>query len=205
MTKQSTNPIKRIKIDEHIKSATKNSPIKKQASENIKSDAGIKRGRGRPRKNTQLDDNAPKISGSGLSPSLMDSNGGNQGSNPADSLSGSPNIKPIYDTTEEAKGVLQAPFEVAAGLTGCEKLRLSESQVFALAPSFKVVYDKRIAPYLGENADIYAFGMVFVGILFGKVTEYKEWQKTQVKKTETNYYASMDADIKPQILTEHHA
>lgn len=152
--------LKRVKIDEHIKATGG-------------SEQPVKRKRGRPRKNPNA---------------LGQSQQANAGGNPLDSMADSyqaqenighaepPKVEPVYDTTEEAKAFIRAPFDIAAGLTGIKDLALYPSQLEALTPSFKVVYDKRIAPYMGENADIYAFCIVMAGITFEKVQVFREYQ-----------------------------
>ena len=155
--------IKRVKIDEHIKST-------------VGSNAEpAKRKRGRPRKNPVASSDSQQVIGSGNSLGGQSFNPQNQTSfNPASIES--PKIQPVYDTTEEAKAFIRAPFDIAAGLTGIKDLALYPAQLEALAPSFKVVYDKRIAPYMGENADIYAFCIVLAGITFEKVQVFREHQ-----------------------------
>lgn len=177
--------IKKVKIDEHIRSTKKGN-----------SEAAMPRKRGRPRKDHGGDAGAGKLqSTEGTSAPFSTINGSeiSQDKQPVTL----PEIKPVYDTTEEAKGFLRAPFDIAAGITGIPKLALYPSQIDALAPSFKVVYDKRIAPYMGENADLIAFGMVFAGIVFEKVQVFKE--ETQKEKPKE----SQSTNSVPSIVTEH--
>lgn len=155
--------LKKVKIDEHIKSS------------NSGNSEAPKRKRGRPRKSAEPLA-IPTISNSPPSPRHVDSESQQEDINHS--------IEPVYDTTEEAKGFLRAPFDIAAGLTGIPKLALYPAQLDALAPSFKIVYDKRIAPYLGEEADLITFAMVFSGILFEKVAVYKEEAAKLEKKEE---------------------
>jgi len=181
--------IKKVKIDEHIKTA------KGSVNQNTP------RKRGRPRKDRTesnggsiLQDVGSGSSGAGFSDAPIDH---------ASDLIHQPSIvEPIYDTTEEAKGVLRAPFDIAAGLTGIAGLALTPSQIDALAPSFKVVYDRRIAPYMGDNADLIAFGMVFAGVAFQKVQIFRdEMEKRRPTKKET----PTESAGSPFIPTEHHA
>lgn len=181
--------IKKVKIDEHI-NATKRKAIVETA---------IVRKRGRPRKDNVSDDRARKLQpaeGASTSPGAIDSRPIDQNKQPATI----PAIQPIYDTTEEAKAFLRSPFDIAAGLTGIQKLALYPSQIDALAPSFKVVYDKRIAPYMGNNADLIAFGVCAAGIIFEKVQVFQ--QENNKKKDEPTQKES--AASSPYIQTEHH-
>lgn len=153
------NELKRVKIDEHIKATVGSG------------EPPVKRGRGRPRKNPKSLSDSQQIGGVGNSLPSDALHSGNQigasGAQP-------PKIEPVYDTTEEARAFIRAPFDIASGLTGIPQLALYPSQLDALTPSFKTVYDKRIAPYMGANADIYAFAIVFAGIAFEKVTVFNE-------------------------------
>lgn len=153
--------LKRVKIDEHIKST-------------VGSNAEpAKRKRGRPRKNPVSSSDPQQVIGSGnpfhSQPSHSPDQAGIGSPQP-------PKIEPVYDTTEEAKAFIRAPFDIAAGITGIKDLALYPAQLEALTPSFKVVYDKRIAPYMGANADIYAFCIVMAGITFEKVQVFREHQ-----------------------------
>lgn len=186
--KKEKSVLKKVKIDDHIK--TSNTGISQNQP----------RKRGRPRKNTESFSNAGKINGPGntsisdpIKHSLEENNSHTELQ---------PEIQPIYDTTEEAKGFLRAPFDIAAGLTGIQKLALYPHQLDALAPSFKLVYDKRIAPKLGEDADLIAFAVVASGVIFEKVAVWKEeTEKTQkVQEQKTN----QDSSGTPFIPTEHH-
>lgn len=153
--------IKRVKIDEHIKST---------AGTNAEP---LKRKRGRPRKNSiPSGDSQQAVTGGNPLNSIPFDSQNQAGSGPAQP----PKIEPVYDTTEEAKAFIRAPFDIAAGLTGIKDLALYPAQLEALTPSFKVVYDKRIAPYMGANADIYAFCIVMAGITFEKVQVFREHQ-----------------------------
>lgn len=154
--------LKRIKIDEHIKStAGTNQPE-------------VKRKRGRPRKNPIVSGDAKQAGGIGSTLSFNAGNPIHEGSHAATQ---SPKIEPVYDTTEEAKAFIRAPFDIMAGLTGIADLALYPHQLDALAPSFKVVYDRRIAPFMGQNADLYAFAIVLSGIAFEKVLIFKQHQE----------------------------
>lgn len=172
--KNKTQPqIKKVKIDEHIRQIGQRS-----------SQQTVKRGRGRPRKVTEH-----SAGGSGT----LDEARGDQAfsvTDPASMSEGSnvhqpTEVQPVYDTTEEAKAFLSAPFSIVAGLTGIKELDLYPSQLDALAPSFKLVYDKRIAPNMGEHADLIAFGICASGVLFEKVQVYRDYVKqNQPKKAE---------------------
>lgn len=159
MSKNEKQKPKVVKIDEHIRKS------KNSVQETVR------RGRGRPRKDAGSNE-AGGFNSSSPSKPLDD-----RVSLPVKPVAPtipSETIKPQYDTTEEAKGLISAPFEVVAGLTGNPKYKLYPAQLEAIAPSFKVVYDKRLAPKMGENADLIAFGMVFVGVLFEKVSVARE-------------------------------
>jgi len=186
--KKDKTVLKKVKIDDHIRASNQginqNQPRK----------------RGRPRKNTESFSNTGKIDGPGSS-SISDTiNFKSEENNTSTQLL--PEVQPIYDTTEEAKGFLRAPFDIAAGLTGIQKLALYPHQLDALAPSFKIVYDKRIAPKLGEDADLIAFAVVASGVIFEKVAVWREetekTQKTQEQKS------NQDSAGAPYIPTEHH-
>jgi hypothetical protein len=183
--KKETTVLKKVKIDEHIKSTKKS---------NSSASTGK---RGRPRKNTEQLHDAGKINLGGdssssvtLSESVETHIGDNQ---PA-------SIEPVYDTTEEAKGFLRAPFDIAAGLTGIQKLALYPAQLDALAPSFKIVYDKRIAPKLGEDADLIAFAIVASGVIFEKVSVWREAKALEEPKVVKH----TDTAGTPFIPSEHH-
>lgn len=188
--KQQKQTIKKVKIDEHIKKASTTGSKTPTTGK-----------RGRPRKIREGSNGRPEFapnSGTDQPLRLDHQESLNQDAN-IDSVQQA--IEPVYDTTEEAKGFLRAPFDIAAGLTGIKALSLYPTQLDALAPSFKVVYDKRIAPYMGENADLIAFTMVFMGVAFEKVQVYRE--ETAKLKPEIKPQATDEAG-KPFIPTEHH-
>lgn len=160
--KKISTTIKKVKIDEHIKQNKTNS-------------SSTARKRGRPRKNTEHVSISPEADAGRGAPSSLSFNQSVEENIGA--IEQQTAIEPIYDTTEEAKGFLRAPFDIAAGLTGIKNLALYPSQLDALAPSFKVVYDKRIAPKLGEDADLIAFAIVASGIVFEKVQVYRDEHK----------------------------
>lgn len=185
--------LKKVKIDDHIK-ATKGNNTKPVPGK-----------RGRPRKNTDGNDGATKLqstTGATSQPSLPKPIESNQ-NNPPNGGTAPITIQPIYDTTEEAKGFLRAPFDIVAGLTGVSKLALYPSQIDALAPSFKIVYDKRIAPHMGQNADLIAFGMVFAGIAFEKVQVFRE-EKKKLESDNKHAPVSTNENGAPIIPHEHH-
>lgn len=177
--------IKKVKIDDHIKSSGK------------KSEQTTIRKRGRPRKSGAQSNDQHAPIGSGIESFNSDIQ---ESINGDINNSNSQAIQPVYDTTEEAKGFLRAPFDIAAGLTGIPKLALYPQQLDALAPSFKVVYDKRIAPYMGDNADLIAFVMVFSGIAFEKVGVFKE---EQAKRKPKENVKNTDSSGTPFIPMEH--
>ena len=182
--------IKKVKIDEHIKKST-------SSNQSI-----TPKKRGRPT-GSRKQFNSPQANLSSTSDSIGTTNNESFDANFSTiKPNTSEEIQPIYDTTEEAKGFLRAPFDIAAGLTGIQKLALYPHQLDALAPSFKVVYDKRIAPYMGENADLIAFSMVFLGVAFEKVGVYKE-EIAKIKPKENK--PQTDSTGTPYIPTEHFA
>ncbi len=173
--------LKEVKIDEILKASK---------TKNIENSA--RRGRGRPRK-SELQ------AGQAESQRLISSNDAAQGTSSNSAMGAidpkndqqaqlSSQVVPIYDTTEEAKAFIQGPFEIAAALTKYKDFKLFSEELEAITPSFKLVYDKRIKPSLGENADIYAFAVVFAGIAAKKAYGYSEWKKSQ-EKTEQDYSA----------------
>jgi hypothetical protein len=177
--------LKKVKIDDHIKNSKKG---------NNQTPTGK---RGRPRKN----------------PDALLSTGFNYpggGAPSSDTLSESDEtsirdsiqaVEPIYDTTEEAKGFLRAPFDIVAGLSGIPELALYPQQLDALAPSFKIVYDKRIAPKLGEDADLIAFAVVLSGVAFEKIGV---WREVTGKAQKTAEAEKLKTNEPPFIPTEHH-
>lgn len=175
--------LKRIKIDDIIR-ATKST---QQSS--------IPRARGRPKRSD------PHL-GNPSSAIRTDGNAAIPNSSPSHPGPATPTLNPApitvvpqYDTTEEAKGFLRTPFEAAAGLTNIPTLNLLPAELEALMPSWKVVYDKRIAPNLGSNADLIAFGMVAGGILFNKYSIYKvEAKRIEIAKKNSPMRV---ADVKP--------
>lgn len=153
--------LKKVKIDDHIrgiKSSGDKAPARK---------------RGRPRKN-HGPDQTPENGFGDQNPSSSVLDRSPLSENPSAPELPAPEIEPVYDTTEEAKAFLRSPFEIAAGATGWERLNLYPAQLEALAPSFKIVYDKRIKPKLGEEADLIAFTMVLSGVIFEKVQVVRE-------------------------------
>lgn len=190
-TKNKTE-IKKVKIDEHIRASKgTNKPASQSAAP---------RKRGRPRKTGAEFNAADSITGgSGQSSKVIDQ--------PVDDSvsftqhSNEVEIEPVYDTTAESRAFLEAPFSVAAGLTGIPKLALYPTQLDAMAPSFKLVYDKRIAPYMGDNADLIAFTMCAMGVVFEKVQVFREEseKRAPVQKPQPSDSAGM-----PYIPTEHH-
>jgi hypothetical protein len=179
--------IKKVNIDDHIKSSGK------------KNQSSTKGKRGRPRKDRAQSNIEHTTIGSGaesLSADQQESYDGNI------DHSQQHKVEPVYDTTEEAKGFLCAPFAVAAGLAGIPELNLYPEELNALAPSFKIVYDKRIAPYMGENADLIAFTMVAAGIVFKKVQVIKAHQE---KNKPVERKQATDSSGMPFIPTEAHA
>ena len=158
--------LKKVHIDDHIKSARTN-----QTTNTGK--------RGRPRKNPEPSGDPGKVNASGNT-SLFDSLDKSVETSISDTSY--PEVVPAYDTTEEAKGFLRAPFDIAAGLANNTRLALYPAQLEAMAPSFKIVYDRRIAPNMGDHADLIAFAMVASGVIFEKVAIFKEQREMEKPK-----------------------
>jgi hypothetical protein len=162
--------LKKVKIDEHIKSV-------KQANSDP-----VKRKRGRPRKNP-----LPPQSSIGNSETMGSENDGSESFNSTQSgenysnQASAPQIEPIYDTTPEAKGLLCTPFAALALLFQNQKLTLDESEIESLMPTFKPVYDNRIKPRMGENADLISFGAAFTVVLVRKVQVIGEMKKERAR------------------------
>lgn len=95
-------------------------------------------------------------------------------------------IQPTYDTTEESKAFIKAPFEVFAAVTKIADLQLTLLEIEAISPSFKIVYDKRIAPNLGQHADLFAFLMVFGGIAANKISIFNK-AKAKARSPHPNF------------------
>jgi len=169
-TKQAQKPeIKKVKIHEHI-AATKKS----------NNSEAVQRKRGRPRKDNVVTSGAGNISTktSGDSQSSV-SNIPKSTENPQSNSVAPVHVVPVHDTTAESRAFLQAPFSVIAGLSGIPKLDLYPTQLDALAPTFKPIYDKYIVPKLGENAEFIAFGVVLSGVVFEKVSIYQQERAKQ--------------------------
>jgi len=178
--------LKKVKIDDHIKNSKKGNGTATPAK------------RGRPRKTPELS-SIPGNAGSSRDSSsvVIDSQSVDSHIDDAQLQE----VQPVYDTTEEAKGFLRAPFDIAAGLSGIPRLALYPSQLDALAPSFKIAYDKRIAPKLGEDADLIAFAVVVSGVLFEKVAVWKEETGKNQKAAEA---ANLNTENRPPFIpTEH--
>jgi len=176
--------LKKVNIDAHIKNS------KVSSTANIKTSP---RGRGRPRKNPDGVNSPAKPDDAGKSSLLNSSVGSGTESPKHEHNTEQPIIIPQYDTTEEAKGILKTPFALLAMFAKIEGLNLDDSEVQALLPSWKVVYDKRIAPSLGENADIYVFATVFIQVSLGKYVLFRTEQSKrgpiqnqQVENVENN-------------------
>jgi len=69
--------------------------------------------------------------------------------------------------------MIQTPFEILSAVSKNPELKLYPEELDAIMPSWKTVYDKRIAPRLGENADIYQFVTVMIGISAIKYNVYQ--------------------------------
>ena len=176
--------IRKVNIDAHIKAS------------NAGSSQTTSRKRGRPRKNTESPNHPQQIERAGDSSFIIPDESSFEANN---SIDQSHFIEPVYDTTEEAKGFLRAPFDIAAGLSGIRSIALYPEQLDALAPSFKVVYDKRIAPNMGENADLIAFAMVATGVIFEKILVYKNENEKPAEAVKNT-----DSSGAPFIPTEAH-
>ena len=106
--------LKRVKIDEHIKST-------------VGSNAEpLKRKRGRPRKNPISPSDPQQVITGGNSFNSQSSHSSDQAGAGAPQ---SPKIEPVYDTTEEAKAFIRAPFDIAAGITSIKDLALYPAQL----------------------------------------------------------------------------
>jgi len=142
--------LKKVKIDEHI-----NSSKRSKGPDNT-----IKRTRGRPKKvasqssEPTIDRIEPIFNASVASPINNSEISSDQPSE----------IVPVYDTTEQAKAFIKTPFEVSAMIFSEPRLTLYPEELDAVMPSWKVVFDKHIVPNLGENADVYLFATVMLGI-----------------------------------------
>lgn len=137
-----TKQLKKVKIDEHINKSKKTIPALSSGKK-----------RGRPKKEPIEVGQIPISSGE----------------EPIDHASTStgdikPEIIPVYDTTEQAKAFIKTPFEVSAMIFSEPRLTLYPEELDAVMPSWKVVFDKHIVPNLGENADVYLFATVMLGI-----------------------------------------
>lgn len=180
MAIQQKPELKRVKVDEHIKQS--------------KSHKATGNPRGRPRKN--FDGPAetrgtPNGTSAGIPIHSVPADGspsaaprtasdtirgaGKDNSTFTRNTSTAPiQVIPAYDTTEEAKGIISAPFSAVAVLTKTPAFALTVPELEALMPSWKTVYDKRIAPYMGDYADIYAFSFVMVNVVMTKAKAYNE-------------------------------
>lgn len=137
-----TKQLKKVKIDEHINKSKKKIPALSSGKK-----------RGRPKKEPIEVGQIPISSGE----------------EPIDHASTStgdikPEVIPVYDTTEQAKAFIKTPFEVSAMIFSEPRLTLYPEELDAVMPSWKVVFDKHIVPNLGENADVYLFATVMLGI-----------------------------------------
>ena len=145
--------LKKVKIDEHIKNSKKSEE---------KSNVG-KRGRpkGSVKKKDEIKIESINVGGgldrAGEGPDLQGA-----GVNIGDGIES--NVIPVYDTTEQAKAFIKTPFEVSAMIFSEPRLTLYPEELDAIMPSWKVVFDKHIVPNLGENADVYLFATVMLGI-----------------------------------------
>lgn len=176
MSKQKVEPkqIKKVKIHEHI------AATKKTGNPEV-----VRGKRGRPRKDSSESSRGALPSNSGTNPPLSTANS-QPGSESTHFGTSQPlQVVPVHDTTGEARAFLEAPFSIVAGFTGIPKLALYPTQLDALAPSFKPIYDKYIIPSLGENAMLYAFGLALSGVVAEKVMIFAEEKKKNPPKAET--------------------
>lgn len=157
--------LKKVKIDEHIRKSKKQSP-------------------GQPGNTTKKRGRPPKTSnesvgiGSAEPGPLAESVSTDPTGNPPLT----PEIVPEYDTTAEARAVLAAPFGVISALSGVQEVALTEPELDASVPSFRAVYDKHLRPFIGENAEVYAFGLVFAGLLAKKYQAFVQSPVTQARR-----------------------
>jgi len=193
--KKQTQKLKKVKIDEIIRG-------NKQSNSGPSSTAGIGRRKpGRPRKHSldvngsggrsSIDDqgsiNLGGAIGQGESSSTFD--GRTFGENPIPIASGADpiaEIEPVYDTTAEARGLLETPFSLAAFFFQVKELVLAPEEGDALMPSFKPIYDIDIRPKLGEHARYYQFGFALSTILVKKFQLVVELKNAQEKLAKEN-------------------
>ena len=102
------------------------------------------------------------------------------------SVSTTTSIKSPAEGAQVSKAFIKAPFEVFAAVTKIADLQLTLLEIEAISPSFKIVYDKRIAPNLGQHADLFAFLMVFGGIAANKISIFNK-AKAKARSPHPNF------------------
>lgn len=189
--------LKKVKIDEHIK--------KSKLSEHGSGKPGgkEKRARGRPRKS---EGGSAEITNSITSHSdpRPEHRGSIEGDIPASNVPEPQVIEPVYDTTAEAKAFIETPFQMGAMLLSEPRLALYPEELEAIMPSWKVVFDKRIAPNMGENADLYMFATVMLGITAKKyaiVASRPKDKKIKEMQVETEQTHTNISQVSPGIPT----
>ena len=169
--------LKKVNIDAHIKNS------KASGSETT-----TKRKRGRPRKNPAIEssghgstdhDTGGLKSGDASSNSSFDASGSGSPINhsSANQQSVPPTVEPIYDTTAEAKGILQTPFAIFAMLFKNNQLMLDDQDTDVLMPSWKPIYDEDLKPFMGEHAKYISFGSALSVVLIKKYQVLSEMKK----------------------------
>ncbi len=193
--KKQTQKLKKVKIDEIIRGN------KQPSSGNSSAPGAGRRKPGRPRKHS-LDANGSG-GGSSINAEGSDINGGaisqGESSSTLDGREVSQNqipitsgadpiveVEPIYDTTAEARGLLETPFSLAAFFFQVKELVLAPDEGDALMPSFKPIYDIDIRPKLGEHARYYQFGFALSTILVKKFQLVVELKNAQEKLAKEN-------------------
>ena len=70
---------------------------------------------------------------------------------------------------EEAEAILSGAFEMGSALMSIPEFALTIEEKLAATPSFIPIYLKYIKPKFGDNADLFAFGMVMMGVVGKRV------------------------------------
>lgn len=70
---------------------------------------------------------------------------------------------------EEAEAILSGCFEMGAALMSIPEFALSIEEKLSATPSFIPIYLKYIKPSFGDNADLFAFGLVMMGVVGKRV------------------------------------
>lgn len=83
---------------------------------------------------------------------------------------------------EEAEAILSGAFEMGSALMSIPEFALTIEEKLAATPSFIPIYLKYIKPKFGDNADLFAFGMVMMGVV-GKRVPMVQKKLAEKKKT----------------------